>query len=543
MSQFVSMREGLEKTFAENKLEPLIGRLFDDDARWLSYNQVGLRVKALAFAINALNPSKDFVAIAGENSVEWIVSDLACSGLLTPSCGLHHQWDEEKMYKVLSLTHAVMILVTSNDHLTTILKMLETHSTSLSIRHVILLDPSPSSNLLFDATLTGRANINIWFCVEEEEEEGEEANRGGMGSEEEGTILVSSLVGLCRRVSESTKVAQFQLNGDKNLFPLPDLAWVEQAAAAASATADSMFHPLASPSDVVEAAKSTSMNSRYKGAVSWLVAAEQGIAEASFDINTIWSVMFATGSSGVLKGVPTSRAGWASGASCNGPKSLGPGLEGTRVISHSALSHGLDRGIVWKAIYVGGSIGMARKGHTHEDVLEALLVFKPDVFVTMPSFFTRLYFDLVNEATQLQHQLLLRSALSSSSPSRIRELAKEQARIASKLVKETAMQGINSGYFAESMLVRPSGSFVHAFQEVSRKFSNIVVGSKMCQKVTYGSGGAHITENVLNYFNLIALFGGFSDFFGATEVIYKKYSYMTMTEQIIFLIYDINELL
>ena len=153
-----------------------------------------------------------------------------------------------------------------------------------------------------------------------------------------------------------------------------------------------LYHAIADEKDI-KLAETAGARTGHGGA-DWVVAAQQGSAEARFDLACLWSVVFATGSSGKLKATPYTRASWASASGCNsGAKELAKELgDNKTVLSHSAMSHGLDRGFYWKALLLGGRCGMAR-GHGFEEIREALTTFKPGLFCTMPSFWERLYFE------------------------------------------------------------------------------------------------------------------------------------------------------
>ena len=91
-----------------------------------------------------------------------------------------------------------------------------------------------------------------------------------------------------------------------------------------------------------------------------------------------------------MKATPYTRACWASNCGANsGVCDLGDPLNKT-VVSHCAMSHGLDRGAYWRAALVQGCVGMSR-GEGFEEVYEALRVFQPFQFCTMPCFWEALY--------------------------------------------------------------------------------------------------------------------------------------------------------
>jgi hypothetical protein len=439
---FESMRCGLEMSFATSHKEPFLGRLSgpqgSPSVSWLTYAQVGARVRACAALLDALvlstscepppGASRPFVAIGGPNAVEWLVADLACSGTFLPSVGMHPDWPAANVAGALDLTCAPVLVLTSAALLPTIAEVEAAAAAAGAagpLQHVLVLDPSVAAPGQVEASPAGAAlkaqGIELWVAVGSEP-----------GAPTPLTPL-SALHGLALRalggvpLTGAAQAAQWRelleaagadgaggtspSDGTSALriFIEPTAEWLGSRAAAEEArelaaralplagsqsgsAAGPLYHPIADEKDV-KLAESAGARTGHGGA-DWVVAAQQGSAEARFDLACLWSVVFATGSSGKLKATPYTRASWASASGCNsGGKELSAELgDNKTVLSHSAMSHGLDRGFYWKALLLGGSVGMAR-GHGFEEIREALSTFKPGLFCTMPSFWERLYFE------------------------------------------------------------------------------------------------------------------------------------------------------
>lgn len=156
---FLSMRAGLEATFALAHASPYLGRLTGagsaPEQHWLSYGAVGSLVRATAALLDALalscecgggaaavppGASRPFVAIGGPNSVEWVTTDLAASGAFLPTVGLHPEWPLVNLAGALDLTWAPVLVLTSAALLPAIAAV-EALCRAHPLRHIVLLDP------------------------------------------------------------------------------------------------------------------------------------------------------------------------------------------------------------------------------------------------------------------------------------------------------------------------------------------------------------------------------------------------------------------
>ena len=377
------MRIGLEhafKVFAENNC---YGRLLDSGLTptYLSYAQVGARVRATAACLQALAQAEErstastirrrpFVAIAGPNALEWIVADVACSGLLLPTVGLHPQWDADKLGTVLRMTSASIVVATALETVAGLAAAAAgaaEQQSRLSLHDIVVLDAllfapsaadSTAARIAAATASAASAGLRLWVASPFLMTAGEAASHTPCDREtvpvdalERLAVAAAAAVGaplpLAAPLADSGLAAS---STSLSLFPVPDPAWLAAAAAAEeaaqAAAGGPLYTPLVPPSAVAAAAAQSAAAGGRLGAAGWLVAAAAGDPEARFDVAATWGVMFATGSSGVLKGVPTSRAAWASGAGCGGGGRVLDFVEGNDVLSHSALSHGLDRGMV-----------------------------------------------------------------------------------------------------------------------------------------------------------------------------------------------------
>lgn len=379
---FRGMRASLERSFktfsgkvsasARDAPRRCYGRLLDSgrEPSFLNYAEVADLVRATAACVQALavfverettsttfKPRRrPFVALAGGNALEWVTADLACSGLFLPTVGLHPQWDSEKLSTVLKLTGAAIAVSTSLGAVAGLT------SAGGFLRHVVVLDatlfgpgggaPSPEDAVrIHSATAcAAAAGIRLWVAA------GAAADPPCSPQARE-TVPEAALERLAAAVAAAlpgdalSRVPVADADGWAPLFPEPDAAWLAAAAAAEEAAQAAhgapLFAPLVPPSAVAAAGAQSVTSGGRLGAAGWALAASRGgCPEARFDLCSLWSIVFATGSSGALKGVPTSRAAWASGAGAGGSGRILDFVEGNDVLSHSALSHGLDRGMV-----------------------------------------------------------------------------------------------------------------------------------------------------------------------------------------------------
>eukprot|EP00048_Salpingoeca_helianthica_P005152 m.84793 g.84793 ORF g.84793 m.84793 type:complete len:2558 (+) comp13489_c0_seq1:97-7770(+) len=560
-----TMRTALEHSFKTNGEQRCIGRIVSpDNIAWLSYAQVAERIKPLASIFEALYgqheqgnepqfATRPFLAIAGDNSVEWLVADWAASGIFVPTAGLHPEWPAAKIRRALELTRAHVVVATSVASLQTVLTAMTlvapapTDAAAASatapplsqvyVKHIFLLDPAldaaGAAQVALDAEAQLRApettpdspKVCVWPTSKIDDT-----------NLDQGTVSPASLRELESRVCSALGV---KLEGSTSLFPPPTAAWLSATSTRLQQQSEGangpLFRPLATPRAVAMAA-GRGIASATRTAADWVVAAEAGQHEASIDIAGIWAVLFSSGSSGqFLKGTPISRAGWASSNGAWGGSALPPGVDNNIALSHSALSHGLDRGACWRAVLAGGCIGMARS-HDHAAIVEAISAFRPAVFVTMPSFWTRLYVDsIAHTATRLQAQLCesLGPDSTSATPARgardaiVSLLVTEQLRGATQLLMDTREHVASwpqegprrrrypDGLLSHAWLGRPHGSLAAVLQEISVELQAQI--SLPSNSVKMGSGGAGVSLDVLTFLNWTVFNGRFSDFYGATE--------------------------
>lgn len=531
------------------------------------------------------------------------------------AAGLHPDWDADKLYRVLKSTKAAVIACTSVDmapRLAPALQRLSAEGKSW-VRHLLVLDPhllgSPeAAAAAATATLDSarpalaEAGVSVWAPQPAIPPE-----RAAAGREESGTIPAAALLELASRVVEACAdtvpwarehwAAVAAAGPGDRLFPEPSRAWLAaaadaeeaaqsaataaaaaeaalrgpEAAAAAAAAPKGLYHPLASAAAVKAAAERSAASAAGVGAAGWLAAAAGGDPEARLDACGLWTVMYATGSSGILKGVPTSRAAWASSNGVGGDGKVAAAVERSVVLSHSALSHGLDRGFCWRAMAIGGAIGVV-PDHDHGSLLRAITVFRPGAFCTMPSFWTRLYLDAVEEAAASLRRGLLglaettkESASASAAPADastspveqeraavVEALVADQMRGLTDLLQATAgvpdlritaasragagaaassaagplssssvADGIEfarrpSGLLDNSWLARPAGSLVHALQAAAQVLS--AATNQPDGRLVMASGGAPLGWQVLAFMNQVVYNSNFYDVFGASAV-------------------------
>jgi long-subunit acyl-CoA synthetase (AMP-forming) len=549
----ISMRGALNLAFAKNADEPLLGRLPAPGAAgelWLTYRAVGARVRPLAALLGHLAGAhtpderhRPFVAIGGPNAVEWLATDWACSGAFLPTVGLHPTWAAGPQRRVLQLTRARVVVLTSVGALKGLMEALGEGGGAPTVEHVVLLDGAARDVAAIIAAEDSEKRkwpdgVKVW-----------RAAGGAVGGEpaDAGTVPPVALVALLEGAVGTLPATA----PDLPVFAAPVAEWLAQAAAAAEAPRPGfegkpLFHDIAPPT-VVNAQRG-SLNPLTRGAAGWVLAAEGGDAEAWLDLVGVWSVLFSTGSSGILKGMPCSRAGWAasSNAFADGElNKIGGNPVAKVVVSHCALSHGLDRGMCWKALMVGGRIGMVGDGHAGTpEVLRAIAAFRPGLFVTMPCFWSDLYKGALEEARKELRDALLRGgvgAVAAAPPPEpldntlLEELLEEQLRVKQSLL--LALRGAkrvedwpkrdaapfltdaSNKNLTFSWCARPHGSLAGALTRVAERLRGQLVlpGSE----TVMGYGGAALSWEAATFFGWLVFGNGFARFrnyYGATEV-------------------------
>jgi hypothetical protein len=360
---------------------------------------VGARVRALAATLDTLargssrppppGAGRPFIAIGGPNAVEWVAADLAASGVFLPTVGLHPDWPAAHVAGALELTRAPILVLTSAALLPTIAEAERAGGgRAHPLEHILLLDPSGGGACAAGAELAARG-VALWVAA------------GGAGAppppppphapaavlpvEALSRLAAAVLAAAAPGAADARWSALLSAAGADGggggatpggsrvlrLFPEPDAAWLRregeaEAAREARAAAEPLageppgappagplYFPIAE--DVhVEKAEASGACAGHGGA-DWVVAARQGSAEAAHDLVALWAVVFATGSSGALKATPYTRASWASAQGCSGG-ARGLGFDGNNtVVSHAAMSHGLDRGFYWRALLARGA--------------------------------------------------------------------------------------------------------------------------------------------------------------------------------------------
>lgn len=107
----------------------------------------------------------------------------------------------------------------------------------------------------------------------------------------------------------------------------------------------------------------------------------QVASEAGDDMYTL---IYASGTSGTPKAIMTPKARWKRDAAAGISR-----LEHKVAVSYSALAHGMDRGIVWQMVLLGGRIGFAHPDHFFASVR----AIGPSLFFAMPHVWNDLYAD------------------------------------------------------------------------------------------------------------------------------------------------------
>ena len=591
-SGFSSMRAGLEASFIACSAGPYLGRLHGPPSApqqaWLSYSAVGARVRACAALLDALalgcggacappGASRPFVAIGGPNSVEWVVADVACSGAFLPTVGMHPNWPPASVAAALDLTWAPIVALTSAALLPALAEV-EAAGRPRPLQHIVLLDPSwaagggaASSGVAAAAAALAARGVRLWPPLPVAPSGGSAGSSSSSGQDPAlATVSVRALHALALRAlagappSAAHQVRKWQelleAAGEDGsggttadgasclrLFVEPDAAWLRGAgeaevarelAARATPLAGSadplerpgpLYHPIAADADVDMARNALARSNQ--GGAGWVVAAESGDVEAAYDLACLWSVVFATGSSGRLKATPYTRAGWASAQGCNEqpsdkPEALG-GEDGNKtVLSHCAMSHGLDRGFFWKALFRKGNVGMARDG-SFEATREALMAFKPACFCTMPSFWERLYLETCEEVAG---KLAAQAVVCGFSRDAAAALAAEQMRGLPSMLLEImgaeTPSGIPVSKHPRPLLpsrgdwrearTRPAGSLAHFMTSAVLALRDAIKRSPDA-RVLMLTGGAPPSWEAMAFFHWLVFNSDFKDAYAATE--------------------------
>ena len=166
---YYTLRTQLEKTFQANKHKYHIARLLHTSSQkltYLTYYQTSNRIRILAFLLHCLGKTiehntlssedpynihqrrRPFVGIAGPNTLEWLITDFACSGTFLPTVGLHPNWDSQKLQTVLTLTNMKILITTNYNTALTIYNVLRdinnapsSLNTTISLQYILVLDP------------------------------------------------------------------------------------------------------------------------------------------------------------------------------------------------------------------------------------------------------------------------------------------------------------------------------------------------------------------------------------------------------------------
>ena len=104
----------------------------------------------------------------------------------------------------------------------------------------------------------------------------------------------------------------------------------------------------------------------------------------------LYAVVYSSGTSGALKGVPVTRRKWLRDSVAGAAVLQGARAEDRAVLSYAPLAHGMDRGCVWAALLAGARIGVAARSD-FDALLADLRAVRPVLFTAMPHFWTRLH--------------------------------------------------------------------------------------------------------------------------------------------------------
>jgi long-subunit acyl-CoA synthetase (AMP-forming) len=583
---FHSMRVGLESSFAAAHSTECVGLLGGAPGTppyvsWLSYREVGARVRALAAALDTLargsgrapapGASRPFVAIFGPNAVDWLAADLAAAGSFLPTVGVHPDWPAASVAGALELTRAPILVLTSAALLATVAEAERAPGRAHALEHVVVLDPEAGEGEVaasVAAVALAARGARVWAAASDEGALAARAARLAHAHAPAALLPVEALTRLAARVAGAAAPGAVDAQwarllaaagadgydsatpGGSRVVPLfvaPEARWLRRAAAEEAAReaaaraaplageppgappAGPLYFPLAEDA-MVEAARASGA-CLGQGGADWVVAQEQGSVEAAFDIVGLWAVVFATGSSGKLKATPYTRASWASLQGCNsGASELMPNADGNNtVLSHCAMSHGLDRGFYWKALLARGRVGVAR-GHGFEAIREAMGAFKPVLFCTMPSFWERLYLEARED---VRRALEAEGCARGLPPAAAAGVAAEQlACLPSMLLEQVggrspAALPVHGSHptlplrsparkWTDAIATRPAGSLAPVVERVAGALRRELKRDP-ADTVKFFTGGAPVSWEVLAFFNFLVFDGNFRNAYAATE--------------------------
>ena len=127
------------------RVQPPETTLFISGKENYSYETVADAASALSAGLKHLQiPRRSVVAIASENSPEWLITDFACAFSDFLSVGVHISWPTSKMMAVMHDTNA-SVIVTSRRAVTTIHRLLSTNNTNVSL--VVVVDKNSTDSL------------------------------------------------------------------------------------------------------------------------------------------------------------------------------------------------------------------------------------------------------------------------------------------------------------------------------------------------------------------------------------------------------------
>jgi long-chain acyl-CoA synthetase len=139
------------KVFSDARRSPILEmtpHLESDGFQWLTYQSVGECASAFARGLYSLNERHKPIAIAGPNSIEWLIADFACALSDSTSIGIHMTNEPDTTAYILDLAQAEILICC--DEIANGLGDVSWSLTSISgkcpsLRHVILMDSNDES--------------------------------------------------------------------------------------------------------------------------------------------------------------------------------------------------------------------------------------------------------------------------------------------------------------------------------------------------------------------------------------------------------------
>lgn len=121
------------------------------------------------------------------------------------------------------------------------------------------------------------------------------------------------------------------------------------------------------------------------------VDALEGVLPGAFESGAgLYAVVYSSGTSGALKGVPVTRRKWLRDSAAGAAVLRAARADERAVLSYAPLAHGMDRGCVWAALLAGARIGVAAAA-AFDALLADLRAVRPVLLTAMPHFWARLH--------------------------------------------------------------------------------------------------------------------------------------------------------